>query len=54
MITVRDVLSKIDTIQSYCDMINERKDFDNDSMDYIRYLLYEYKSMLLDLKIESY
>lgn len=53
MITVRDVWSKIDTIQSYCDMINERKDFDNDSMDYIHVLLCEYKQMLLNLRIEE-
>lgn len=53
MITVRDVWSKIDTIQSYCDMINERKDFDNDSMDYIHDLLCEYKQILLNLRIEE-
>lgn len=53
MMTVRDVWTKIDTIQSYCDMLHEHKDFDDDSMDYIRYLLCEYKTMLLDLRIEE-
>jgi hypothetical protein len=54
MMTVRDVWTKIDTIQGYCDMINERKDFDDDSMDFINDLLCEYKRMLLNLKIENY
>lgn len=53
MMTVRDVWTKIDAIQCYCDMLHEYKDIDQDSMDRIRYLLYEYKSMLLDLKIEG-
>lgn len=51
--TVGDVWSKIDTIQGYCDMINERKDFDDDSMDFIHDLLCEYKLMLLNLRIEE-
>jgi hypothetical protein len=51
--TVGNVWSKIDTIQGYCDMINERKDFDDDSMDFIHDLLCEYKQMLLNLKIEG-
>lgn len=53
MMTVRDVWTKIDTVQSYCDMINERKDFDDDSMDYIHDLLCKYKTMLLDLRIKE-
>lgn len=51
---VRDVWSKLDTVQCYCDMLTEHKDLDDDSMDYICDLLCEYKQMLLNLKIENY